>query len=341
VVVSDALNNRLQFLTSEKGAYIRDFGETGKAPGQFSKPQGIAISTVDVGSGASQSSNASRALLGVADYNNDRVQILALSACSKEGTGSGSKAATVSVSVMSIIDCGQCGFRRPLDVAFLPSVSIDGGQTNASTSAPRIAVCAQGFSEICFFSFKTSDNNTSSTSPSPGTGTLLRKIGFDLSPSVTPTDFILNTSQMQVYSLNAMPCPHWMWCSTSASALGSSTSTSTATEIETAAADTQLAQQGQLVLYKHTDGSQERVRIVVDHSDVEGDGVTIFIPSLCRERQTTRDRISIHSSSSSANGGGNDSGDSGNDRLMEACLSQHLLVGAGKKIAAGNRYFYS
>ena len=44
-------------------------------------------------------------------------------------------------------------------------------------------------------------------------------------------------------------------------------------------------------VYTHTDGSRETVRIMKEHSNAEGGGVTIFIPSLGRERQTTKARL--------------------------------------------------
>ena len=43
--------------------------------------------------------------------------------------------------------------------------------------------------------------------------------------------------------------------------------------------------------YTHGDGQVEAVRVVKKHSDAEGGGYTIFVPSLDRERQTIADRL--------------------------------------------------
>jgi len=45
--------------------------------------------------------------------------------------------------------------------------------------------------------------------------------------------------------------------------------------------------------YTHGDGKVEIVRIVKEHSDAEGGGFTIFVPSLDRERQTVSERLKI------------------------------------------------
>lgn len=60
-------------------------------------------------------------------------------------------------------------------------------------------------------------------------------------------------------------------------------------------ADTKTS--GGSALYTHADGSQERAIIVKEHTAGEGGGVTIFLPSLKRERQTTRDRLVFNSPS--------------------------------------------
>ena len=44
--------------------------------------------------------------------------------------------------------------------------------------------------------------------------------------------------------------------------------------------------------YTHSNGDVERVSVVTQHSDSEGGGFTIYIPSLGRERQTVAERIS-------------------------------------------------
>ena len=44
-------------------------------------------------------------------------------------------------------------------------------------------------------------------------------------------------------------------------------------------------------LYAHADGKQEWVSILKEHSDAEGNGFTIYIPSLQRERQTVEKRL--------------------------------------------------
>ena len=46
-------------------------------------------------------------------------------------------------------------------------------------------------------------------------------------------------------------------------------------------------------MYSHADGTQERVRVVKNHSDAEGGGYTIYIPSLKRERQTVEERLEL------------------------------------------------
>jgi hypothetical protein len=43
--------------------------------------------------------------------------------------------------------------------------------------------------------------------------------------------------------------------------------------------------------YTHSDGTKEEVEVKVEHSQSEGGGITIFIPSLNRERQTVRERL--------------------------------------------------
>jgi len=46
-------------------------------------------------------------------------------------------------------------------------------------------------------------------------------------------------------------------------------------------------------LYRHADGSLEEVRVVKQHSDAEGGGLTVFLPSLGRERSTVPDRVTL------------------------------------------------
>jgi hypothetical protein len=46
------------------------------------------------------------------------------------------------------------------------------------------------------------------------------------------------------------------------------------------------------IYYRHSDGRRERVRVVKWHGDGEGGGVTVYIPSLGRERQTVPERLS-------------------------------------------------
>jgi len=44
-------------------------------------------------------------------------------------------------------------------------------------------------------------------------------------------------------------------------------------------------------LYTHGDGTTERVTVVKEHSETEGGGFTILVPSLGRERQTVSERL--------------------------------------------------
>jgi hypothetical protein len=46
-------------------------------------------------------------------------------------------------------------------------------------------------------------------------------------------------------------------------------------------------------MYKHADGTHEKVQIIKAHSNSEGGGFSIFIPSLERERQTVPERLEV------------------------------------------------
>ena len=43
--------------------------------------------------------------------------------------------------------------------------------------------------------------------------------------------------------------------------------------------------------YVHADGRHELVAVVKEHSDAEGGGVTIYVPSIGRERNTVAERL--------------------------------------------------
>jgi len=49
----------------------------------------------------------------------------------------------------------------------------------------------------------------------------------------------------------------------------------------------------QRVVYTHSDGHEEVVELVKRHADSDGGGITVFIPSLKRERQTLESRIAF------------------------------------------------
>lgn len=60
-------------------------------------------------------------------------------------------------------------------------------------------------------------------------------------------------------------------------------------------------------VYTHTNGERERVEVVKEHSEAEGGGFTIFVPSLGRERQTLKERLDLTSnavSGGTSQGGG-------------------------------------
>ena len=54
-------------------------------------------------------------------------------------------------------------------------------------------------------------------------------------------------------------------------------------------------QQPVAAVYQHADGTKEPVTIIKQHSDADGGGYTIFIPSLNRERQTVAERLEFGS----------------------------------------------
>jgi hypothetical protein len=68
-------------------------------------------------------------------------------------------------------------------------------------------------------------------------------------------------------------------------------STSKAGDTSTASTSTSSTESA---VYMHSDGTRERVSMVKRHQQGEGGGVTIFIPSLQRERQTVEERLSEH-----------------------------------------------
>ena len=74
--------------------------------------------------------------------------------------------------------------------------------------------------------------------------------------------------------------------------------------------------------YTHADGKREVVVVVKRHSDAEGGGATIFVPSLGREKSTTDDRIRGPI-------GGGSSGDGGGAGAALALVSPplNLLLG--------------
>lgn len=58
-------------------------------------------------------------------------------------------------------------------------------------------------------------------------------------------------------------------------------------------ADAEGIKTPQEAVYTFSDGSTERVTLVKAHADGDGGGVTIFIPSLGRERQTVQERLQL------------------------------------------------
>lgn len=54
-----------------------------------------------------------------------------------------------------------------------------------------------------------------------------------------------------------------------------------------------VVQRAREVTYTHADGTSEIVDVVKKHSEAEGGGYTIFVPSLGRERQTVDHRLSF------------------------------------------------
>jgi hypothetical protein len=60
----------------------------------------------------------------------------------------------------------------------------------------------------------------------------------------------------------------------------------------------QLVEGGQ-AMYTHPDGRQETVVVLKLHSEAEGDSVTIMVPSVGHEKQTTPERLSLQKLSAS------------------------------------------
>jgi hypothetical protein len=52
-------------------------------------------------------------------------------------------------------------------------------------------------------------------------------------------------------------------------------------------------QRSREALYTHADGSSETVTVVAKHSESEGGGYTVRVPSLGRERQTVDGRLTF------------------------------------------------